>query len=67
MAYGSARYSAYQKKNKGVIVSEVQSSRYGQKNTGSTLGYVGGNFAAGLLIYPLVRLLFDLSRKSRII
>ena len=26
-----------------------------------------GNFAAGLLIYPLVRLLFDLSRKSRII
>ena len=29
--------------------------------------HTANNFAAGLLIYPLVRLLFDLSRKSRII
>ena len=48
MAYGSARYNSYQRKKKGVIMSEVQSSSYGQKNTGSTLGYLGGNFAAGL-------------------
>ena len=48
MAYGSARYNSYQKKDKGVILSEVQSSQYGQKNTGSALGYIGGNFAAGL-------------------
>lgn len=29
--------------------------------------HIGGNLVVGLLIYPLVRLLFDLSRKARIL
>lgn len=52
MAYGSARYNAYNKKKKdNKDISLVTSSTAGKKNNGGLLGglgYVGGSFAAGL-------------------
>lgn len=53
MAYGSARYNAYnvQRNKKQKDISQVTSSSAGRKNNGGLLGglgYVGGSIAAGI-------------------